>query len=202
MSSKQAAETSSKDRWPGWILPAGLAITAVMVLILRAMGRAWWCKGGEPWPWAGDIWSFHASQHLVDPYSFTHVLHGVAFYGLLFVLARRWAAGSTRMLLAIGLEAGWEILENTNAVIEKYRAETISLDYFGDSVLNSTADVLCCVLGYLAARSLPVWASVAGFVGTEVLLALWIRDGLLLNVLMLLVPLQAVKAWQMGAAHP
>lgn len=186
--------------WPRWVLPACAGVTVATALILRGMGRTWWCKGGEWWPWAGDIWSMHASQHLFDPYSFTHVLHGVAFYGLMALLLGRWLKPPQRLFFAVLLESAWEILENSSMVIEKYRAATISLDYFGDSVLNSVADVLCCALGYLAAMWLPVWASIAGFVAMEVFLALWIRDGLLLNVLMLVAPLQAVKDWQMGAA--
>lgn len=202
MKRPDASAAQAPRPWPSWILPACLAIAALTALVLRGMGRRWWCKGGEWWPWAGDIWSPHASQHLFDPYTFTHVLHGVGFYALLALALGRWLDPRRRLVLAVLLESAWEVLENTDAVIQHYRTETISLDYFGDSVLNSMADVLACTAGYLGAMVLPVGASVAGFVAVEALLALWVRDGLLLNIVMLLWPIQAVKAWQMGAAPP
>ena len=148
-------------------------------------------------PWAWDIWSAHNSQHLIDPYTFTHVLHGVLYYALLrLVLGARWP--SARALLAVSAEVAWEIIENTNAVIESYRESTIALNYFGDSIVNSLGDVGAFVLGYTAAMRIPVWMSVVGFTAVEGALLLAIRDGLLLNILMLLHPIQAIKVWQMG----
>ena len=148
-------------------------------------------------PWAWDIWSAHNSQHLIDPYTFTHALHGVLYYALLrVVLGARWP--STRALLAVSAEVAWEIIENTNAVIESYRESTIALNYFGDSIVNSLGDVGAFVLGYTAAMCIPVWMSVVGFTAVEGALLLAIRDGLLLNILMLLHPIQAIKVWQMG----
>jgi hypothetical protein len=173
-------------------------VVAAMAVALRAMGRVWWCQVGDWAPWSFDIWSPHNSQHLLDPYTFTHVLHGVVFYGLLrLVLGREW--GWWRLVLALAAEAAWEVGENTPAVIEAYRESTISLDYYGDSILNSVADVAACAAGFLLAARLPAWATWAGFFGTELILALWIRDSLLLNVLMLTFPVEAVKQWQLGA---
>ncbi|MDA2931229.1 DUF2585 domain-containing protein [Acidobacteria bacterium AH-259-O06] len=161
------------------------------------MGRRPWCQCSTLSPWSWDIWSMHNSQHLLDPYTFTHVLHGVLYYALLWVIFRsRWPA--FRALLAVTIEAAWEVAENTNAVIESYRESTISLNYYGDSIVNSVADVVAFALGYTAAMWLPVWASALGFLGVETLLLLTIRDSLLLNILMLLHPIDAIKAWQIG----
>jgi hypothetical protein len=178
-----------------------LALAAVLLgtaLALHVLGRPWWCQAGDPVPWSGDIWSRHNSQHLVDPYSITHAMHGVLFYGLLWMTVGRVASATTRAAVALGIETAWEIVENTNAMIERYRATTISLDYYGDSVVNSVADILCFLGGYAAAAVVPVSVSVGGFVAAELLLLVWIRDSLFLNMLMLVHPVEAVKAWQLG----
>ena len=172
---------------------------AAMAAVLSAMGRPWWCKAGDRAPWSIDVWSRHNSQHLVDPYSITHVLHGVLFYYLLWLVLRRFASPLGRAAIALAIETTWEIVENTSVMIERYRAATISLDYYGDSVANSLGDVLSFALGYLGATVLPWWVSLVGFVVADGLLALWIRDGLVLNVIMLIHPIEAVKAWQLGA---
>jgi hypothetical protein len=178
-----------------------LTYTVVFVaaaLVLHAMGRPWWCQAGDLAPWSGDIWSRHNSQHLVDPYSVTHAMHGLLFYWLLWLTLGRIASATTRAGVALGIETAWEIVENTNAMIERYRATTISLDYYGDSVVNSIGDILCFVGGYAAAAVIPVSVSVVGFVAAELLLLVWIRDSLFLNMLMLVHPIEAVKAWQLG----
>jgi hypothetical protein len=135
----------------------------------------------------------------VDPYFFTHVLHGVVLCGLLYLLPGRMSKAS-RYLMAVVLEAGWEILENSPTIIERYRAATISKDYFGDSIINSAGDLIACVVGYLLARQLGFCRSIVFFLLTEICLLLTIRDSLLLNVLMLIWPLDAVRQWQIGAA--
>jgi hypothetical protein len=160
------------------------------------MGRSWWCSCGQPDLGAWHIWSRHTSQHVIDPYTFTHVLHGVMFYGLARLILKRSPVG-LRFVVAIVGEAAWEIAENTNAVIERYREATISLDYFGDSVINSMADVFACGAGFALAAILPAWISVAGFAATEVILLICIRDSLTLNILMLSYPIEAIKEWQM-----
>ena len=167
-------------------------------LVLHAMGRPWWCRAGDLAPWSGDVWSRHNSQHLADPYTLTHAMHGIIFYGLLWLTLGRVAGPTTRGGIALGIETTWEIAENTNAMIERYRAATISLDYYGDSILNSVCDILAFVAGYAAAASIPIWVSVASLVAAEALLIVWIRDSLLLNVLMLIHPIESVKAWQRG----
>ena len=176
-------------------------LLAAMTTSLAAMGRPWWCGAGDASLWSGDVWSRHNSQHLVDPYSITHVLHGIGLYGVLWFCLRRFTSPAVRALLAVGVEITWEVVENTNAMIERYRAATISLDYYGDSIANSLGDVASFTVGYFAASVLPVWLSVAGFVVVDGLLVLWIRDSLALNILMLIHPIDAVKAWQAGGAQ-
>jgi len=168
-----------------------------MVITLSFMGRWAWCRCNTWSPWSWDIWSMHNSQHLLDPYTFTHVLHGVWFYALLWLVFRaRWPG--YRAFSALVVEAIWEVAENTDLVIESYRESTISLNYYGDSILNSLADLVAFALGYTAAVWLPAWASAAGFFGIELVLLLTIRDSLLVNVLMLLYPVEALKNWQIG----
>ena len=166
--------------------------------VLLAMGRNPICECGYVKLWQGETVSSENSQHLMDWYTPSHVLHGLVFYGLLWLVARRLRLG-TRLVIATLIEAAWEIVENTNAVIERYRAATIALDYYGDSVINSVVDIIAMWIGFALARVLPVWASIALFVVAEAVTIWFIRDGLLLNVLMLLWPLEAVRNWQSAA---
>jgi hypothetical protein len=176
-------------------LAAALATTAI---VLHFMGRRWWCAAGDLRLWSGDVRSRHNSQHLFDPYTVTHILHGLAFYYVAW-LGRRWLPRPVdRARVSLGLEMLWEVLENTDAAIERYRAATISFDYLGDSVANSIGDVLSCAVGYLGASMIPPWASVVVFFVAEGILAVWIRDGLVLNMLMLVRPIERVKQWQLG----
>lgn len=181
--------------------PVGIAVAAAIALlaaiVLAGMGRTIWCGCGSLVPWSWDIWSRHNSQHLLDPYSFTHVLHGVVFYALARALAGR-APLDVRFALAVAAESAWEVVENTDRVITHYREATISLDYYGDSVLNSLSDITAAALGFFVASRLPWWGSLAMFVAFEIALALWIRDSLVLNVVMLLYPIEAIRSWQMG----
>jgi hypothetical protein len=164
---------------------------------LRHQGRTWWCACHQYFPWAGDIWSSHNSQHLFDPYSFTHILHGFAFCWLLSLVLPRLSA-SWRLALATFLEAAWEIFENTEFVIQRYREETLALGYNGDSVFNSFGDILTCIAGFMIAQRLGFKRSAVVFVATELVLLVWIRDSLLLEILMLIYPLDSLKAWQMA----
>jgi hypothetical protein len=151
-------------------------------------------------PWSGDIWSAHNSQHFADPYSLSHLLHGLIFHALLVPLAHRLRFGP-RLVLAVALEATWEVFENSPAVIGRYRSATAALGYSGDSLLNSLGDIASCGLGFWLASRLPVRWSVALFLAVEVGMLLVYRDCLVLNVLMLVYPVGAIKAWQTGAAH-
>jgi len=186
--------TLARRRQLAWV--AGLLV--VSAVTLRAMGRVWWCQCGQPDLWTWHVWSRHNSQHVIDPYTFTHVLHGVLFYGILHLLLGKRAPG-LRLVLAVAVESAWEILENTNRLIERYREATISLDYVGDSVINSLADILACAGGYGLASLVPVWMSVAGVLLTETILLAWIRDNLLLNMVMLAWPVEAIRRWQGGS---
>lgn len=176
----------------------GVAVALAMVGVLRAMGRLWWCKCGSSNPWTSDVISSHNSQHLLDPYSFSHFQHGLVFYLLLWLGLRQRCDVATRGLLMLGLEAAWEVFENTPFTIERYRAATISLDYYGDSILNSLGDLASCAAGYLFAATVPVWGSVVAYVGVELGMIWLIRDSLLLNILMLVHPLDSVRRWQQG----
>jgi Protein of unknown function (DUF2585) len=175
----------------------GAAIFAAAALAEYANGRKLWGVSGEPGIWSGDVNSSHNSQFMTDPYSFTHISHGAILYGLVTLLGRRMPAG-VRALIAIAIEAAWEIVENTDFVINRYRAETISLHYYGDSIVNSMCDIGACVIGIMLARLLPVRVTVVLVIVLEVALALWIRDNLLLNIIMLIAPIHAIKQWQMG----
>jgi hypothetical protein len=183
---------------------AALACAAVFVgagVILWLMGRPLWCEGGEPWLWVADVWSRHNSQHLFDPYTLTHLAHGIVFlWGLLALLGDR-ARGPLGLTIAVVVEAAWEIFENTDFVIRRYREATISLDYYGDSVANALGDVLAMAVGYLATMRVPLAWTAAVLVALEAGLALWIRDGLFLNVLMLVWPIEAIRDWQAAIGH-
>lgn len=182
-------------------LRSGLCLVAAIILgaafILWAMGQPVLCRCGIVGLWSGDIYSNQNSQQVADPYSFTHITHGVLFFFALLPLARHIGV-AWRLVIATLIEVSWEIAENTDFVINRYREATISLDYFGDSVLNSSFDVLACVLGFALAARLPWRVAVVGIVAIEVVLALTIRDSLLLNIVMLLYPIEAIREWQMA----
>jgi uncharacterized protein DUF2585 len=178
--------------WPGVALLALLALVAVE---LRWQGRVWWCSCGQGDLWWGDIHSGHCSQHFLDPYSFTHILHGLVFYGALVWLLPRLAF-PWRLWLVLALEALWEVIENTEFVIERYRTATAAFGYEGDSIANSLGDILSCAVGVLLARFLGLRRSIVLFVLIELVLLVWIRDNLTLSVVMLVCPLEAIKSWQ------
>jgi Protein of unknown function (DUF2585) len=179
------------------LLPYVIAFGIVIItgIVLLVMGRVPICVCGTIKLWHGVVFSSENSQHVTDWYTFTHVLHGILFYALLWWLKPGWSAGQ-RFVAAVAIESAWEIAENTPLIIDRYRAATISLDYYGDSVLNSLSDIAAMAVGFALAAVIPVWASVALVVVVEAGLAYAIRDNLLLNILMLVHPLDAVKAWQ------
>jgi hypothetical protein len=181
-------------------LVPGILIFCIVLLAaswLLWIGREPWCKCGTIKLWHGEVVSSENSQHVSDWYTPSHILHGFLFYALLWLVARRLSFG-WRLVIATAVEALWEIVENSDAIIERYRAVTISLDYYGDSVLNTVADIGAMMLGFWLASRLPVWATTALFVFAEAVTIWLIRDGLLLNILMLTVPIDAVATWQAG----
>ena len=164
------------------------------------MGRVPMCTCGYVKAWHGIAASAENSQHLTDWYTFSHVIHGFGFYALFWLIGRRagWPVG-VRLVLAVTVEAAWEILENTPMVIDRYRAQTIALDYYGDSVLNSLADISAMAVGFLLASRLPIWLIVALTVGMELGVAWSIRDNLTLNIIQLLYPMESILKWQRGS---
>ena len=183
---------------------AGLALllVAVAAAILLAMGREPICKCGYVKFWQGQVFSSENSQHIADWYTFSHIIHGFLFYGLFWLIRRVTGlpiSFGVALLLSIVVESAWEITENSPAVIDHYRSATISLDYYGDSVLNSVCDILSMVLGFVSARLAPVWLTVSSALAMELIVGWLIRDNLTLNVIMLLWPMDWIKAWQGGA---
>jgi hypothetical protein len=174
---------------------AAAALLTLFVLVQYLQGRPAWCQFGLGF-WTG-AWDRCTSQQLFDPYTLSHVLHGVIFYWMLWPLAAKielpW-----RMTAGLAVEIGWELLENSTWVIERYRQQTAALGYIGDSIINSLVDVLATMVGFAFAARFSWKASVAIYLVFELGMLAWARDNLTLNVLMLFFPVDAVKEWQLA----
>jgi hypothetical protein len=193
------AQSDTRASWIArhWAAIAVTAIVAATAAIMRLEGRIWFCECQQLLFVVAEAWSSHTSQHLLDPYSLSHLQHGLAFYWALIWLMPRtsWQA---RLVVSTAIEASWEIIENSEFVINRYREATASLGYAGDSIVNSLGDVLSCVVGFALAGRIGWRWSLVVFVGIEGAMLVWIRDSLLLNVLMLFHPVETVKQWQMA----
>ena len=197
MNHSPVVQTTSRRNRNIW-LPVVVLVLLVplLALALWAEGRFFLCACGEFQFWVGDTCSSRNSQQLFDPYSFTHVLHGVLLFWIVSLIAKN-ASWTWQLSLAAILEALWEVLENTNFIIDRYRAQTAALGYTGDTVINSVGDLFCAIAGFLIARWLGWSRSLILFLLCELVLLFWIRDSLLLQILMLIYPINGIKLWQM-----
>ena len=173
------------------------AIVAAAALALYALGRSPICPCGTVKLWHGLVQSDENSQQLSDWYSLSHVNHGLLFYAAGWLMLRRRSL-PIRFLIATAIEAGWEVLENSPVIIDRYRSVTMAFGYAGDSIVNSVSDIAMMMFGFWLAHRLPAWASALLLVALELLALAAIRDNLTLNVLMLIAPNDAIRAWQAG----
>lgn len=178
-----------------FIILSTILVFGVVALIEYFSGRSLLGPDGKFGWWDGNVWGSENSQRVADAYSFSHIIHGILFYAFLWLVARKLPL-KYRFLAALIIEAGWELLENSPIVINRYRETTIALGYVGDSVLNSVSDVGMMALGFLIARFSKVWICIVLIVVFELGCLFWVRDNLTLNVLMLVAPVESVRTWQ------
>jgi hypothetical protein len=176
-----------------------IGLLILHAVILLAMGQVPICECGYVKFWHGATGTSEGSQHISDWYTFSHIIHGFAFYFILWLINKKLKLPfGTLLIMAVLVEGAWEIFENTDFIINRYREVTISLDYYGDSVINSVSDIVWMIVGFVAARKFPVWVSILLIVAMEAFVGYYIRDNLTLNIIMLVYPLDSIRAWQMG----
>ena len=180
-----------------WVLAAALGVCAAAAAIELWMGRIPFGPDGRIGLWEGDIWSSEQSQRFADPYTFSHMIHGMLFYAILWLVAPRTSVRA-RFIAAIMMEGAWEVLENSPIIINRYREATIALGYVGDSVFNSVSDIFFAALGFVFAWRARVWVTVAVILAMELGTLALMRDNLALNIIMLVHPIDAIRDWQMA----
>lgn len=186
---------SSNNRVWVW---SGLGLfLIIMTIYLFVQGRLWFSASGHIDLWVGDAFSSENSQQLLDPYSFSHFLHGVIFYFVLHYSLPRFSLES-RFVASVMMEGCWEMLENSAIIINRYRDATAALGYSGDTIYNSYGDLISCSLGFILARYIGLKWSIALFIVIELICLFWIKDNLTLNVIMLIYPIDGIKEWQLG----
>ncbi len=179
-----------------WVVIAGtVVVLGVTGLIEWTGGRSLLGPDGTFGWWDGNIWGSENSQRVADAYSFSHIIHGMAFYGFLWLVARRVPA-KYRFVMALVMEACWELFENSSFIINRYREATIAQGYVGDSVLNSLSDIVMAAIGFLIAKYSKIWVTVLLIIIMELGCLFWIRDNLTLNIVMLVSPVESLKEWQ------
>lgn len=205
MTGRRTSSAADQTAAIGWFdpLPVWLCLLAIGGLVglqsiaLLALGHPPICTCGTVKLWHGVVASSETSQHIFDWYTYSHVIHGFAFYFLLWLLAPSMSFG-LRLTIAVGIEVAWEVAENMPAIMERYRQSALARGYFGDSVINSLADTLAAAFGVIVARILPVWLIVAAAAAMELFASYSIRDNLMLNVIQLIHPFEAIARWQEG----
>jgi len=195
-------QSRAKPSLPRLSLPTAILLSIALIglaaWVLYWMGHIPICKCGYVKLWHGGRDDSEMSQHLTDWYTYSHVLHGIIFYWLLSVFSRGHLSVAARLVIAVCIEGAWEIFENSPFVINRYRAVTISRDYYGDSIINSVGDMAAMMVGFLLASRLPAWVMVALLIAVEVVMLVLIRDNLTLNIIMLVHPIDAIRVWQGG----
>jgi hypothetical protein len=190
-----AEQRDHAARFTFYMLLVPLAIMVLQAGILYWLGRTPICTCGYVKLWEGNAFGSGNSQHLSDWYTPSHIVHGFLFYLFAWAVMRR-ASIIWRFALAVFIEAAWEVVENTSWIINYYRGNTVSLNYYGDSVINSAFDTLWMALGFVLAWRLPVLVTIALALALEALAAYVIRDNLILNIIMFIHPFETIKAWQ------
>ncbi|QYO66087.1 DUF2585 family protein [Leptolyngbya sp. 7M] len=191
-----SSDQGIRDRlFNGWSFSLILLLLTILWLVLS--GGDTWGETNIYWPLSAEVWSRQNSQHPIDPYTLTHILHGILCYWLIMLTDPKLPL-NRQFFFAIALACAWELVENSTFVIERYRMVTASTDYIGDAVINSFVDILACGLGFFFARSVHLILSIGFFVAIELITLLWIKDNLFLNVLMIVLPLDEIRRWQLG----